>query len=172
MTQENETIHEAEMCSMLMEYVQQGVLLKDLQGIPDDTMEDIYAHAHHFYYQGRLDEAEHYFSLLCMYDLNNPDYFIGLGAVNQLQKKYQKACDLYSLAYIFSKDDYSPVFYSGQCQLLMGDVIKALQCFEVVIEKCLNEDLVKKARVYFETIKKNRKVLSKEKKSTEAAKES
>jgi len=41
-----------------------------------------------------------------------------------------------------------------------------------VIEKCLNEELVKKARVYFETIKRNRKVLSKDKNSTESAKES
>lgn len=171
MTQENETIHEAEMCSMLMEYIQQGVLLKDLQGIPDDTMEDIYAHAHHFYYQGRLDEAENYFSLLCMYDLKNPDYFIGLGAVNQLKKKYQKACDIYSLAYILSEEDYSPVFYSGQCQLLMGDIIKALQFFEIVIKKCPNQDLVKKARVYTETIKKNRTILSKDNQSTEPAKD-
>ncbi|MCU5773758.1 type III secretion system translocator chaperone SicA [Erwiniaceae bacterium BAC15a-03b] len=171
MTQESETIHEAEMCSMLLEYVQQGVLLKDLQGIPDDTMEDIYAHAHHFYYQGRLDEAEHYFSLLCMYDLKNPDYFIGLGAVNQLKKKYQKACDLYSLAYILAKEDYSPIFYGGQCQLLMGDVIKALQLFEVVIKKCPDQELVKKARVYFETIKKNRSLLSKDNATNQGLKE-
>ncbi len=162
MTADNETIHEAEMCSMLMEYVQQGVLLKDLQGIPDDSMEYIYSHAYHFYHQGRLDEAEKYFSLLCMYDLKNPDYFIGLGAVNQLKKKYQKACDLYSLAYILAKDDYSPIYYSGQCQLLMGDVIKALQLFEVVITKCPDEELVKKAKVYFETIKKKRTERSKE----------
>lgn len=166
MAQESETAHEAEMCAMLMEYVQQGIRLKDVQGIPDETMEDIYAHAHHFYYQGRLDEAEHYFSLLCMYDLHNPDYFVGLGAVNQLKKKYQKACDLYSLAYLLKREDISPVFYSGQCYLLMGDIMKALKLFTLVMEKYPEKELGKKAKVYLETIKRNKNIPVKTKNET------
>lgn len=154
MTCKNEAFHDAEMISILMDYIQQGVSMKDLQDVDDNIMENIYVHAHRFYYQGKLDEAESYFSMLCMYDLNNPDYYIGLGAVNQLKKKYQKACDIYSLAYILAKKDYSPIFYSGQCQLLMGDLAKALRLFEVVIKECSNEELVKKSNVYFETIKR------------------
>lgn len=143
--------------SMLTAVLDEGVMLKDIHGISEEMMEQMYAHAHHFYQQGRLDEAESFFSFLCMYDLKNADYFIGLGAVNQLKKDYQKACDLYALAYVIGKDNFNPVYYSGQCQLLMGDFIKALQCFELVCQRSVDEILIKKSQVYIQTIRNNRK---------------
>lgn len=133
-----------------------GATLREIYNIPDDTMENIYSHAYHYYKNGRLDQAESFFKFLCMYDLKNPDYFIGLGAVNQLKKNYQKACDLYALAYVLAENNFVPVFYAGQCQLLMGNVIKALQCFESVSQNCTDESLVKKSMAYMETIRKNR----------------
>jgi type III secretion low calcium response chaperone LcrH/SycD len=156
MSLKKETIHEAEMSSLLMEYLQHGVAYKDIQGISDDTMEELYAHAYHFYRQGKLDQAEEFFKLLCMYDLNNPDYFIGLGAVSQLKKKYQRACDLYSLAYVLGDNNLKPVLYSGQCQLFVGDIPKALRCFELVVEESTDDKLIRKAQVYIDTIKTKR----------------
>jgi type III secretion system low calcium response chaperone LcrH/SycD len=147
---------ELEMCHLLMEYIQEGVTLKDLQGISDDAMEGIYAHAYQFYQQGKLDEAEKFFSLLCMYDLSNADFFIGLGAVNQLKKRYQKACDIYALAYILAEDNLSPMFYSGQCYLATGSVVRALRCFQLVIENSDVQTLIKKSQIYVDTIMKNR----------------
>ncbi|CAI1686038.1 Salmonella invasin chaperone [Serratia fonticola] len=145
-----------DMETMLMSVMSEGVMLKDIHGISNEMMEQMYSHAHHFYQQGRLDDAESFFSFLCMYDLNNADYFIGLGAVNQLKKNYQKACDLYALAYVIAKDNFSPIFYSGQCQLLMGNFVKAMQCFDLICRRANDESLKKKSRIYLQTIKKNR----------------
>ncbi|MBU4680531.1 type III secretion system translocator chaperone SicA [Cedecea davisae] len=136
--------------------MEHGATLREIHSIPDDTMENIYAHAYQYYKEGRLDEAESFFNFLCMYDLKNPDYFIGLGAVNQLKKNYHKACDFYALAYVMTEDNFNPVFYSGQCQLLMGNVVKALQCFEIICQRCTDELLVNKAQIYMETIRHNR----------------
>lgn len=62
-----------------------GATLKDIYEIDENVIENIYAHAYEFYQQGRLDEAEKFFKFLCMYDLKNADYFIGLGVVYQLK---------------------------------------------------------------------------------------
>lgn len=149
-------ITEQEASLVLTATFEHGATLREIHGIPDNTMENIYAHAYQYYKEGRLDEAESFFNFLCMYDLKNPDYYIGLGAVNQLKKNYVKACDLYALAYVLADDNFKPVFYSGQCQLLMGNVIKALQSFEIICNRCSDEVLVKKAKVYMETIRTNR----------------
>lgn len=145
-----------QMAAMLMEYVQEGVTLKDIEGVSDETMEEMYACAYYFYQEKRLDEAESLFKMLCMYDLNNADYVIGLGAVHQIKKNYQKACDFYALAYVMADNDYSPVLYGGQCHLLQGNIGKALQCFDMVIQKSSDEKLILKAKIYSETIKANR----------------
>ncbi|MDR6352529.1 type III secretion system translocator chaperone SicA [Pantoea sp. SORGH_AS_0659] len=158
----------AQLVSMLMDYIQEGVTLREIENVADETMEEVYAHAYHFYQQGKLDEAEELFKSLCMFDLNNSDYYTGLGAVHQLKKNYQKACDLYSVAYVLGKEDYRPVFYSGQCNLLMGFIGKALQCFELVIHNCSDEKLRNKAKIYLETIKAN-KNKGREDKNTPAA---
>lgn len=148
-------VEHKELTEMFTEVLNEGVMLKDIHGISDDIMEQMYAHAHHFYEQGRLDEAESFFTALCMYDLNNADYFVGLGAVNQLKKNYQKACDLYALAYVMGKDNINSVFYSGQCQLLMGDFVKALQCFDIVCQRANDNALINRAQSYIRVIKKN-----------------
>lgn len=130
-----------------------GATLKEIHGISDTAMENIYAHAYHFYNEGRLDEAEKFFRFLCLYDLKNPDYFIGLGAVQQLKKNYEKACEFYSLAYFIAEDNFNPLFYIGQCQLLLGNVVKSLQSFKIITERCKDEKLVTKAKIYMETIR-------------------
>ncbi|WP_350262615.1 SycD/LcrH family type III secretion system chaperone (plasmid) [Pantoea sp. BJ2] len=146
----------AQMASMLMEYVQKGVMLKDIEGVSNESMEEMYACAYHFYRENKLDEAENLFKMLCMYDLNNADYVIGLGAVHQIKKNYQRACDFYALAHVMAVNDLHPMFYGGQCNLLMGNTAKALQCFDMVISNSQDDTLVTKARVYMDTIKSNR----------------
>lgn len=150
----NITEKEAEL--IMTATMEHGATLREIHGIPDNVMENIYAHAYQYYKEGRLDEAENFFNFLCMYDLKNPDYFIGLGAVNQLKKNYIKACDFYSLAYVMAETDFNPVYYSGQCQLLMGNVVKALQCFDIICQRCPDEKLVTKAKIYMDTIRLNK----------------
>ncbi|MBP4049430.1 type III secretion system translocator chaperone SicA [Chromobacterium violaceum] len=148
----NENVSDDRFAEMVWEAVSGGATLKDVHGIPQDMMEGLYAHAYDFYHKGRLDEAETFFRFLCIYDFYNPDYIMGLAAVCQLKKQFQKAVDLYAVAFALSKNDYRPVFFTGQCQLFMRKAAKARQCFELVCEQSGDESLRDKAQVYLDSL--------------------
>ncbi len=76
----------------------------------------------------------------------------GTGGGMPTEKQFQKACDLYAVAFTLLKNDYRPVF-TGQCQLLMRKAAKARQCFELVNERTEDESLRAKALVYLEALK-------------------
>ena len=71
-----DTTREERVAEMVWEAVSAGATLKDVQGIPQDMMEGLYAHAYDFYNKGRLDEAETFFKFLCIYDFYNADYLM------------------------------------------------------------------------------------------------
>lgn len=150
----NDNVNVDQFSDLLWNAVNSGATLKDVHDLPDDMMEGLYAHAFDFYQKGQLDEAATFFRFLCIYDFYNPDYYMGLGAVYQLQKQYQKAADIYSVAFALAKNDYRPVFFSGQCQLLMNKANKAKQCFELVMEHCRDEAIRARAHVYLSTLAK------------------
>ena len=86
-----DTINDDKIADMLLGCLNEQATLKDIHNIPDDMMNSLYAYAYQFYQQGKLDNAETFFQFLCMYDFYNTDYFMGLAAVYQLKKQYQKA---------------------------------------------------------------------------------
>lgn len=129
-----------------------GAPLKDVQGISDEQMNSLYAFAHQFYEQGRLDDAEKFFHFLCIYDFYNSHYWMGLAAVHQLKQNYQKAIDLYAIAFAQGRNDWRPMHYTGQCQLALGKIGKARLCFEYVLEQATQDDLRKQAQVYLDTL--------------------
>ncbi|UTH74098.1 type III secretion system translocator chaperone SicA [Chromobacterium sp. IIBBL 290-4] len=151
MDQANE-MNDERVAELIWEAINEGATLKDLHGIPQEMMDGLYAYAYDFYNKGRLDDAEVFFKFLCIYDFYNPDYIMGMAAVSQLRKNYQKASDLYGLAFAQSKDDYKPVFFLGQCQLMMKKAAKAKQCFELVCEYSDDEPLKGKAKLYLEAM--------------------
>ncbi|MEX3846692.1 type III secretion system translocator chaperone SicA [Paraburkholderia sp. BR10882] len=128
--------------------VQSGASLKDLQGVSKDLMDGIYAFAYQFYQQGRLDDAETFFRFLCIYDFYNAEYALGLAAVFQLKKNYAKAVDLYALAFSLSKEDYRPIFHTGECHLMAGKAGLARRCFSAVVERSSDARLKERAASY------------------------
>jgi type III secretion system low calcium response chaperone LcrH/SycD len=136
----------------VVEAVLGGAALKDVQGISDEHMSSLYAFAFQFYEQGRLDDAQKFFHFLCIYDLNNSHYWMGLAAVHQLKQDHQKAIDLYAIAFAQGKNDYRPMLYTGQCQLALGKIGKARLCFEYVLEQATENDLHEQAQVYLDTL--------------------
>jgi type III secretion system low calcium response chaperone LcrH/SycD len=138
----------------VIDAVLSGATLKDLHGFSDETMEGMYAHAHRFYTQGRLEEAEVFFRFLCIYDFYNPEYALGLAAVHQLKKDYRRAIDLYALAYALSHNDHRAMFYAGQCHLMLGSRGKARECFNIVVEKSGDEKLCHAARGYLAAVER------------------
>lgn len=133
----------------------EGSTYKDIHGIPQSTMDGIYSYAYEFYQQGKLKEAETFFRFLSIYDFYNTDYVMGLAAVYQLTKRYEKATELYALAFVLTKNDYRPLFHAGQCNLMMKKSSAAIHCFESVLKNSTDADLQKKSHIYLGALKKN-----------------
>ncbi|ARZ02134.1 type III secretion system translocator chaperone SicA [Yersinia ruckeri] len=140
-----------EVCQALLD----GVTFKDIHGIPESTMQGIYAYAYEFYHQGKLDEAETFFRFLSIYDFYNSDYVMGLAAVYQLKKRYDKATELYALAFMLAKDDYRPLFHAGQCNLMLKKTSAALHCFESTVNSTTDPELKQKAQAYLSALTQN-----------------
>jgi len=137
----------------VLEGVQEGATFKDMYGISSETMEEIYAQAYGFYRQGRLDEAESLFRFLCVYDFHNADYALGLAAVFQLKERYDKALDVYAMAYtIGGGRDERAMFYAGECNLLLRRLGKARRCFETVLEDAGDSRFAAKAQAYLDAL--------------------
>ncbi|WP_277990382.1 MULTISPECIES: type III secretion system translocator chaperone SicA [Pandoraea] len=143
---------EGRVTSAIWNAVVAGASLKDIHGIPSETMDGLYAHAYDFYSNGQLTQAEAFFRFLCIYDFYNPEYIVGLAAVCQLKEEYQKAVDLYAMAFAVGKNDYRPVFYAGQCQMMMRNRALARECFGLVCESSCDADLRTKAKAYLDAI--------------------
>jgi type III secretion system low calcium response chaperone LcrH/SycD len=141
-----------EMAQLLLDGAQSGAAIKDLKGVSDDMLEGVYAYAHRFYTDGRLDEAETFFRFLYLYDFYNGDYALGLAAVLQMKKQYAKAIDMYALAYALLKRDERPMLHVGQCHLALGKLAMARGCFETVLLRSTNPDLAARAKVYLQAL--------------------
>ncbi|MFY3138380.1 SycD/LcrH family type III secretion system chaperone [Achromobacter xylosoxidans] len=140
------------MFDTVIEGLQEGATFKDMYGVSSETMEAIYAQAYDFYQQGRLDEAEALFRLLCIYDFYNVDYAIGFGAVFQLKKQYDKALDVYAMAYTISGGDQRAMLYAGECNLLLRRMGKARRCFQLVVDEATDERIKGKASMYLQAM--------------------
>lgn len=126
----------------------------NLQGLSPDTLEGLYSCAYDLYNKGRLNEAEQLFKFLCVYDFYNSEYLKGYAAVRQLKKEYQHAIDLYALSFNASKsNDYSPIFYMGQCLLCLKKPEQAKECFDEVRMNSNDAELKTKAEKYFLLLK-------------------
>ncbi|PMY64802.1 MULTISPECIES: type III secretion system translocator chaperone SicA [Pseudomonas] len=143
---------EARIAEEVIQAVLDGASLKDLRGVSAEQMDSLYAFAYEFYEQGRLDDAEKFFHFLCIYDFYNAQYWMGLAAVHQLKQNYQKAVDLYAVAFAQGKQDYRPMLYTGQCQLALGKVGKAKLCFEYVVERVQESGMRAQARAYLDAL--------------------
>jgi type III secretion system low calcium response chaperone LcrH/SycD len=129
-----------------------GHSIAEIHGVSTEDMDTLYAFAHRFYQEGRLQEAERFFHFLCIYDMYNSDYWCGYAAIKQLQGQYQRAIEVYSVAFHQGKDDYRPMFYIGQCQLALGKPGKAKLCFEYAAESLKQEDLRAQALAYLKAL--------------------
>ena len=143
---------EDRIAEQVMQAVLDGASLKDLHGVSTEQMDSLYAFAYEFYEQGRLDDAEKFFHFLCIYDFYNAQYWMGLAAVHQLKQNYQKAVDLYAVAFAQGKHDYRPMLYTGQCQLALGKAGKAKVCFEYVIERVQEPGMREQAQAYLNAL--------------------
>ncbi|MEH4929678.1 SycD/LcrH family type III secretion system chaperone [Enterobacter cloacae] len=138
----------------LLDAIQNGANLQQIFSVPNGSMQDLYKLAYDFYHHGKLDNAESVFRVLFIYDFYNPEYAMGLAAVYQLKKNYSKAIEFYALAYSLSEQDYRPMFYAGQCNLMLRQGVQARKCFEIVISRSGEKLLTDKAKAYISALDK------------------
>jgi len=142
----------AEVTRLILEGLRAGATLADLKGVDSDLLEGVYAIAHRYYQNGQLDEAETFFRFLCLYDFYNADYALGMGAVLQLKKEYDKAIGMYAVAQTLNLGDDRPMFHVGQCHLALGRVRKARECFQAVAGRAAGSELGDRAQAYLQAM--------------------
>lgn len=98
----------------------------------------LYEAAYHLYKGGRYIDAEQFFRLLTMIDVANVDYWMGLGATLQMQKKWQEAVDVYGAAAVLDKKKGNPLphLYGAQCLHALDDKENALKALKSAKTLC------------------------------------
>lgn len=136
--QQNENVsHLQEVLEHFMKY---GGVLKDAHNISDKEMEAIYSVGYNLYESGKYDDGLKVFKFLCFFDHLEKKYWLGLGAVNQMLKKYNDAVNAYSMAAMLDIDDPAPAMHAADCLLLTGNKEKAESALNFVLEMTPDEE--------------------------------
>ena len=107
--------------------------VRETKGISDEEMNAVYSVAHNFYMTGRYDDAETVFKFLVMFDHLNPKYWIGLGAVRQVQKRFKQAIEAYAnVVGNLDVENVKASYYAAECYLALGDRANAQSAVEHV----------------------------------------
>lgn len=144
----NESGVDTAMIGDIFRAVTNGITLKEICGIPENVMQAIYAHAYDFYQRGRIDDARIFFEFLCVQDIYNADYAMGMAAVHHQKKDYRKALQMYTLSGALNPDNIGAEFHAGQCSLFLKDRQRAAACFTSVIESAAPAAMKKQAQAY------------------------
>ena len=116
------------------EMIEKGLTtIREAKGITDEEMNAVYAVAHNFYMTGRYDDAETVFKFLVTFDHLNPKYWIGLGAVRQVQKRFKQALEAYAnVVGNLDVENVKASYYAAECFLALGDKTNAKSAVEHV----------------------------------------
>jgi len=107
--------------------------VRESKGINDEEMNAVYSVAHNFYMTGRYDDAETIFKFLVIFDHLNPKYWIGLGAVRQVQKRFKQAIEAYAnVVGNLDVENVKASYYAAECYLALGDKVNAKSAVEHV----------------------------------------
>lgn len=124
----------------IFSYLENGSFSDLFKNNKEHDFSNVYSLACDYYDKGLIEQAERIFRSLCLYDFSNINYLLGLAAVKQVQKQYQKAINLYSLAISLNEDNASCYFYIGQCYLFSGEKDLAMSGFRQCISMACNEN--------------------------------
>lgn len=125
--------------------------VRDLKGITTEEMEAVYSLGFNFYNTGRYEEAEKVFKFLVLFDHMTPKYWMGLGAVQQVNKNYEGAVTSYGFASFLDLSDPKPQYMAAECYFVMGDLDNAASALEAV--KRFAKPETERGRTYLEKAK-------------------
>ena len=81
----------------MVKAVLNGATIGDVCNVSQDMLESLYSLGYNLYTSGNYKDAETVFSGLCLYDHNDPRFWMGLAGSRQANGKYQEAVDAYGL---------------------------------------------------------------------------
>lgn len=107
--------------------IESGALtVAQMRGITPEELEAVYALAYDYYRTGRINEAETLFRFLTVFDHLNEKYWMGMGAVFQVKKEFEKAVQAYAyVAAILNLKNVGASYYAAECYLALGDLTNA-----------------------------------------------
>jgi len=116
--------------------LEQGLTtIAESKGISDEELESVYALALDFYKTGRYKDAETLFRFLTIYSHTERKFWMGLGAVCQVQRRFDEALKIYAhITMLLDTKWVKPSYYAAECLLAKGDKEHALSAIEHVRE--------------------------------------
>lgn len=114
----------------------QGGTLGDLAGITDEQFEALYAAAYRLYGMDQFEDAAKLFAYLGMTDPYDRRYTLGLGASQQMLKKWDEAIAAYTLCIALDVEDPVPAFHMAECVAGKGDLADAQTLLAEVVQRC------------------------------------
>ncbi len=110
--------------------------MAELRGITPSELEAVYSVGYNYYRTGRIEEADKLFKFLCMFDHLNQKYWVGMGAVKQVQKDYRTAIACYGYAMFLDTENPKPMFHAAECYLATGDKESAREALASLLKNC------------------------------------
>ena len=110
--------------------------IREIKGITNSEMEAVYSMGYSFYTTGRYQDAEKVFRFLVLFDHFEKKYWTGLGAVYQVQKRYNEAITAYGYASFLDLKNPKPQYLAAECFAALGDRENALSALSALEEYC------------------------------------
>lgn len=117
-------------------HFREGGTLGDLAGITDEQFEALYAMAYRLYGSDQFEDAAKLFAYLGMNDPYDRRYTLGLGASQQMLKKWDEAIAAYTLCIALDVEDPVPAFHMAECVAGKGDLADAQTLMAEVVQRC------------------------------------
>ena len=115
---------------------QDAATLKQLKGVTNAELEAVYSLAFGYYKTGKYEEAHKLFQFLVLFDHLNAKFWLGLGAVQQMEKDYKNAVVSYGYCSFLKLDNPKPQLHAAECFLAMGDKRNAASSLEALDAYC------------------------------------
>ena len=123
-----------QLMAQALDVLMTGGNLYTLRGMTEQDVEAVYALGHTHYTTGNYNEAENIFRGLCLLNHLSQRNWLGLGAAQQMQKKYQAALSSYSYSQVLDMMDPRPLMHIYEC--LMGMQELDVSCSQASLDCC------------------------------------
>lgn len=110
-----------------------GVFPHETLKLTQENLNFIHNMGNQLYEQGQYDQAESIFQFLCTLKPTGQQYWLGLGATQQMKCKYKQAIFSYKFATTLDLEDPKAAFHAAECHLQLNQKLEAQDALEIAI---------------------------------------